>query len=172
MKNNMKLVLIFMLFCSSRVPRLRKVLSKQKSPVTDHFDEVYRKALEMAIDDEEDDIQDAYLRCIGAILAISERESLASPDMQYLLLVAGQIDQLTLEQTIKNLSPLLPMTNEQRIRFHHPSFKEFVTNATRSGRFHIRLDQYEAEPAASCLQVMQPKYRISNSVLIHTLDQH
>ncbi|KEP45219.1 WD40-repeat protein (notchless protein), related protein [Rhizoctonia solani 123E] len=117
--------------------------------------------LEKAIDDEEDDIKAAYLRCIGAILAISERETLAAPDLQYLLLVAGGIDQLTLEQTIRNLSPLLLMTDGRRIRFHHPSFKEFVTDATRSGQFHIRLNQYEAEPAACCLQVMQQDLRFN-----------
>ncbi|KEP48237.1 vegetative incompatibility protein HET-E-1 [Rhizoctonia solani 123E] len=137
------------------LPRLRKVLSKQKSPVTDQFDALYTKALEMAIDDEEDEIKAAYLQCIGAILAISEREPLATPDLHYLLLVVGQIDQLTVDQTIKSLSPLLLMTDGRCIRFFHPSFKDFITNATRSGRFHIRLDQYEAEPAACCLQVMQ-----------------
>ncbi|CAE6444452.1 unnamed protein product [Rhizoctonia solani] len=143
------------------LPRLRKVLSKQKSPVTDHFDALYRKTLEMAIDDEEDDIKAAYLRCIGAILAISERGPLAAPDLQYLLLVAGQMDQLNLQQTIKNLGPLLIMTDGQRIRFSHPSFKEFVTNAARSAQFHIRMDQYEAEPAACCLQVMQRDLRFN-----------
>ncbi|KEP44958.1 WD40-repeat protein (notchless protein), related protein, partial [Rhizoctonia solani 123E] len=137
------------------LPRLRKVLSKQKSPVTDQFDALYRKALETAIDGEDDEIKAAYLRCIGAILAISEREPLATQDLQYLLLVVGQIDPLSLDQTLKNLSPLLLMTDGQHIRFHHPSFKEFVTSATRSSLFHIRLDQYEAEPAACCLQVMQ-----------------
>ncbi|KEP46357.1 putative WD40-repeat protein (notchless protein), related protein, partial [Rhizoctonia solani 123E] len=139
----------------SSLPRLRKVLSKQKSPVTDQFDALYTKALEIVIDDEEDEVKAAYLQCIGAILAISEREPLAMPDLHYLLLVAGQIDQLTLDQTLKSLSPLLFMTDGRRIRFLHPSFKEFVTNATRSGLFHIRLDQYEAEPAACCLHVMQ-----------------
>ncbi|KEP46872.1 putative vegetative incompatibility protein HET-E-1, partial [Rhizoctonia solani 123E] len=137
------------------LPRLRKVLSKQKSPVMDQFDALYTKALEIAIDAEEDEVKAAYLQCIGAILAISEREPLATPDLHYLLLVVGQIDQLTLDQTIKSLSPLLFMTDGRRIRFLHSSFKEFITNATRSGRFHIRLDQYEAEPAACCLQVMQ-----------------
>ncbi|KEP47450.1 vegetative incompatibility protein HET-E-1 [Rhizoctonia solani 123E] len=137
------------------LPRLRKVLSKQKSPVTDQLDALYTDAIKMAIDDEDDEIKAAYLGCIGAILAISEREQLVMPDLQYLLLVDGQTNQLTLDQTIKSLSPLLLITNGQRIRFHHPSFKEFVTNATRSGLFHIRLDQYEAEPAACCLRVMQ-----------------
>ncbi|EUC66987.1 reverse transcriptase from transposon X-element protein, putative, partial [Rhizoctonia solani AG-3 Rhs1AP] len=153
------------LYLSIAVPRFsyarHLVLSKHKSPVTEHFDVLHRMTLEKAIDDEEDDIKAAYLRCIGAILAISERETLAAPDLQYLLLVAGGIDQLTLEQTIRNLSPLLLMTDGRRIRFHHPSFKEFVTDATRSGQFHIRLNQYEAEPAACCLQVMQQDLRFN-----------
>ncbi|KEP47127.1 putative vegetative incompatibility protein HET-E-1 [Rhizoctonia solani 123E] len=137
------------------LPRLRKVMSKQKSPMTDHFDALYTKALKMAIDDEEDDIKGAYLRCIGAILVISECAPLAASAFKNLLLSAGRIDQLTLEQMINNLRALLLITDEQRIQFHHVSFRDFVTDAPRAGQFHIRLDQYEAELAACCLQVMQ-----------------
>ncbi|KAL5640528.1 hypothetical protein ACGC1H_007691 [Rhizoctonia solani] len=143
------------------LPRLRKVLSNQKSPLTTHFDVLYTNVLETAIEDEDDEVKAAYLRCIGAILAISEREPLTAPDLQYLLLVAGQIDRATLEQTIKSLSPLLVVTDGRRIRFHHPSFKDFVINASRSGRFHIHLDQYEAEPAACCFQVMHRDLRFN-----------
>ncbi|KEP46840.1 putative vegetative incompatibility protein HET-E-1 [Rhizoctonia solani 123E] len=137
------------------LPRLRKVLSKQMSPVTNHLDGLYKGVLETAIDEEDDMIKAAYLQCIGAILAISEREPLAAPGLQYLLLVTGQIDHVTLEQTIESLSPLLVITDGRGIRFHHPSFKDFITDAAHSGQFHIRLDQYEAELAACCLQVMQ-----------------
>ncbi|KEP48238.1 vegetative incompatibility protein HET-E-1 [Rhizoctonia solani 123E] len=142
----------------SRFPalqRLRKVLSKQMSPVTNHLDGLYKGVLETVIDDEDDELKAAYLRCISAILAISEREPLAPPDLQYLLLVTGQIDQATLEQMIKCLGPLLVITAGRGIRFHHPSFTDFLTNAARSGQFHISLDQYEAESATCCLQVMQ-----------------
>ncbi|KEP45421.1 putative vegetative incompatibility protein HET-E-1, partial [Rhizoctonia solani 123E] len=103
----------------------------------DLFDELYRKALEMAINDEEDDIKAAYLQCIGGIPAISECEPLPAPDLQYLLLVAGKIDQLTLRQTIKNLSPLLLMTDGQRIRFSHPSFKDKVPDLQKRIDTHI-----------------------------------
>ncbi|CAE6471612.1 unnamed protein product [Rhizoctonia solani] len=143
------------------LPRLQKVLNKQKSPVTDHFDALYTRALNTAIGDDEDEIKAAYLRCIGAVLAISEREALTAPDLQYLLLIAGRIDPLTLEQTITNLSPLLLITDGGRIRFHHPTFKDFVSNASRAGQFHIRLDQYEADPAVCCLQVMQRDLRFN-----------
>ncbi|CAE6482969.1 unnamed protein product [Rhizoctonia solani] len=137
------------------LPRLRKVLSNQKSPVTDYFDTLYTSVLEAAMDDEENETKDAYLRCIGAILVISAREPLAAPDLQDLLLVTSQVDQLTLEHTKSNLGPLLLVADGRRITFHHPSFKDFVTDASRSGQFHIRLDQYEAQPAAYCIQVMQ-----------------
>ncbi|KEP45339.1 NACHT domain protein, partial [Rhizoctonia solani 123E] len=122
------------------LPRLCKVLNNQKSPVMDHLDVLYTQVLETTIDGEDDEIKAAYLRCIGAILAISEREPLAVPDLQYLLMVAGRIDQVTLKQTLKSLSTLLVMVDGRHIRFHHPSFKEFITNATHSGRFCIRLD--------------------------------
>ncbi|KAG8697301.1 hypothetical protein FRC11_000125, partial [Ceratobasidium sp. 423] len=46
------------------LPRLRKVLNNQKSPVTDHFDAMYTRALKIAIADTEDEIKDAHLRCI------------------------------------------------------------------------------------------------------------
>ncbi|CUA67970.1 Vegetative incompatibility protein HET-E-1 [Podospora anserina] [Rhizoctonia solani] len=137
------------------LPRVRKVLSGQKSPVTDHFDALFSSALATAMDDDEDEIKDAFLRCIGAILAISDREPLSTPELQSLLQAASGIDSVTLEQTIINLSPLLFVMGGQRIRFHHPSFKNFITSASRSGQFHIRLDQYQAEPAAFCLRILQ-----------------
>ncbi|CAE6476144.1 unnamed protein product [Rhizoctonia solani] len=154
------------------LPRLRKVLSKQMSPVTNHLDVLYKSVLETAIDEEDDEIKTAYLQCIGAILAISEREPLTPPDWQYLLLVTGQIDQATLEQMIGSLSPLLIITDGQGIRFHHPSVKDFVTNVARSGQFHIRPDQYEAEPAARCLQVMRRdlKFNICKLETSHRLN--
>ncbi|CAE6445342.1 unnamed protein product [Rhizoctonia solani] len=137
------------------LPHLQKVLSNQKSPVTDHFDTLYASVLETAIDNDEKDIKVAYLRCIGAILVISAREPLAAPDLQHLLLAASQVDQRTLEQVESNLGPVLLVPDGQCITFHHPSFQDFVTDPSRSGQFHIRLDQYEEEPAAYCLQVMQ-----------------
>ncbi|KEP45692.1 putative WD40-repeat protein (notchless protein), related protein [Rhizoctonia solani 123E] len=145
----------------STLPRLRKVLSNQKSPVTDHFDKLYTTVLETAIDDDDDELKKAYLQCIGSILVISQREPLNTPDLQYLLLIVGRIDRHTLEQTIKSLSPLLLVTDGCRIRFHHPSFKDFVTSATRSGWFYIDLSQYRSEPADCCLQVMQQDLRFN-----------
>ncbi|CAE6431194.1 unnamed protein product [Rhizoctonia solani] len=143
------------------LPRLRKVLNSQKASVTDCLDAMYMRALRVAIDANEDEIKDAHLRCIGAILAISEREPLSIPDLQYLLLVAGQIDQLTLEQTVKNLAPFLITTEGGRVMFHHASFKDFVTDSSRSGEFYIPPDQYEAEPTACCMQVMQQDLRFN-----------
>ncbi|CAE6381649.1 unnamed protein product [Rhizoctonia solani] len=143
------------------LPRLHKILTNQKSPVSDHFDSLYTNALEAVIGENKDELIDAYLQCISAILAISEREPLTVPDLQYLLLVAGRIDQFTLEQMILNLAPLLFVTDGQQIRFRHPSFKDFITDSSRSGHLHIRLDQYQAEPAACCLQVMQRDLRFN-----------
>ncbi|CUA74489.1 putative WD repeat-containing protein alr3466 [Nostoc sp, PCC 7120] [Rhizoctonia solani] len=141
------------------LPRLQKVLKNQKSPVTDHLDALYTTALMKTIDDD-DEITDAHLRCIGAILAVSERESLAAPDLQHILLASGRIDQSTFEQTIVNLSPLIAMS-ERCIRFCHPSFKSFVTDASRSGKFYVQLDKYEAELAGCCLQIMQRDLRFN-----------
>ncbi|CAE6456842.1 unnamed protein product [Rhizoctonia solani] len=167
------------------LPRLRKVLSNQKSPVTDHFDTLYASVLETAIDNDENEIKVAYLRCIGAILVISTREPLAMPDLQHLLLAASQVDQRTLEQVEINLGPLLLVPDGRCIRFHHPSFQNFVTDLSRSGQFHIHLDQYEAEPAAFCLHVMhrdlcfnicqlETSHRLNRDIadLNHRIDSH
>ncbi|CAE6340861.1 unnamed protein product [Rhizoctonia solani] len=142
-------------FTLPALPRLQKVLNNQKSPVTDFLDVLYTRALQTAMGKNQDDTRDAYLQCIAAVLVISERGPFTISDLQCLLVVAGQIDQLTPEQMINNLSPLLLVLDERRIPFHHPSFKDFMTDASRSGQFHIRLDQYEAEPALFCLQIMQ-----------------
>ncbi|CAE6483413.1 unnamed protein product [Rhizoctonia solani] len=143
------------------MPRLRVILNNQKSPVTDQFDALYTQALITALGDDGDELKNAYLRCIGAVLATSEREPLSIPDLQYFLLVAGQIDQPTLEQILNNLSPLLLVTREGHARFHHASFKDYVTSLSRSGEFFVCLDQYEANPAICCLKVMQQDLRFN-----------
>ncbi|EUC60476.1 WD40-repeat protein (notchless protein), related protein, putative [Rhizoctonia solani AG-3 Rhs1AP] len=149
---------------SSTIPassRIERILDNQKTPVVDCFDALYTRALDKAIDGNDDETKDAYIRCIGAIIATSEREPLAVPDLQYLLFVAGRIDQLTVGRAIRNLGPLLLVLDGQCARFHHSSFKEYITNASRSGDFFIELDQYEAEPATCCLKVMQRDLRFN-----------
>ncbi|CAE6488541.1 unnamed protein product [Rhizoctonia solani] len=149
---------------SSTIPassRIERILDNQKTPVVDCFDALYTRALDKAIDGNDDETKDAYIRCIGAIIAISEREPLAVPDLQYLLFVAGRIDQLTVGRVIRNLGPLLLVLDGRCARFHHSSFKEYITNASRSGDFFIELDQYEAEPATCCIKVMQRDLRFN-----------
>ncbi|KAG8730692.1 hypothetical protein FRC11_006081, partial [Ceratobasidium sp. 423] len=135
------------------LPRLQKLLNNQMSPVTDHLDALYIRALKTATHGGEDEIKDAHLRCIGAILATSEHEPPTIPELQHHFLIAGQIDQLTLEQVVKNLAPLLLVLDGGRVRLHHASFKDFVTNPLRAGEFHIPLDRY--------LQVMQRDLRFN-----------
>ncbi|KDN46741.1 hypothetical protein RSAG8_04121, partial [Rhizoctonia solani AG-8 WAC10335] len=141
--------------------RLERILDNRKSPVTDWFDALYTRALDTAIDDKDDETKDAYLRCIGAIIATSEREPLAVPELQYLLLVAGRVDQLTIERVIKSLGPLLLRLDGRCAKFYHSSFKDYITNSSRSGDFLIQLDQYEAEPAACCLKLMERDLRFN-----------
>ncbi|CAE6431415.1 unnamed protein product, partial [Rhizoctonia solani] len=143
------------------LPRLQKVLSDQRSPVTDHLDGLYTRALATAIDDNEDDIKAAYLRCIGAVFAISEQDTPSTPELQCLLQIASQTDPVTLEQIIKNLAPLLLIIDGRYVRFYHPSFKAFVTDLSRSGPFHVRPDQHKAESATFCIQVMQRDLRFN-----------
>ncbi|CAE6434329.1 unnamed protein product [Rhizoctonia solani] len=143
------------------LPRLQIILENRKSPVTDHFDKLYMGALGAAIGDDDGEVKNVFLRSIGAILSISEREPLALPDLRYLLLASGQIDAFTLEQVMQSLGPLLFVADGHPVRFYHPSFKDFITTSSRSGSFCIRLDQYEAELAACCLQVMQHNLRFN-----------
>ncbi|CAE6454116.1 unnamed protein product [Rhizoctonia solani] len=143
------------------LPRLQKVLSNRESAVTHSLDALYRGALKTIIDDDEAEIKAVYLRCIGAILATSERDPLSIPDLQYLLLVAKDLDQLTLELVIRNLAPLLLETDGKRLGIHHTSFRDFVTNPMRSGEYHIQLDKYEADPTACCLDLMQRDLRFN-----------
>ncbi|CCO32470.1 hypothetical protein BN14_06530 [Rhizoctonia solani AG-1 IB] len=143
------------------LPRLQKVLSNSKSVVTDSLDSVYMKALKGIIDDEEPEVKAVYLRCIGAILATSGREPLSIPDLQYLLLVAGDLDQLTLELIVRNLAPLLLQVGGNRLRAYHTSFRDFIASPLRSDEYHIQLDKYEADPAACCLRVMQRDLRFN-----------
>ncbi|KAH7317495.1 WD40-repeat-containing domain protein [Rhizoctonia solani] len=142
-------------------PRLQEVLDNHKSPVMDRFDALYMRALNMAMYKDQNKLRCAYLQCIAAILAVSEREPLTVPDLEHLLLVVGQIDQPTLEQIINNLRPFLLGLPGERLKFYHSSFKDFLTDPSRSGEFYIRLDQYNAEPAGCCLKVMQRDLRFN-----------
>ncbi|KEP45489.1 putative vegetative incompatibility protein HET-E-1, partial [Rhizoctonia solani 123E] len=138
----------------------QKMLNNQTSLVTDYFDALYTRILETTIIDDDQETKDAYLRCIGSIVATSQRQSSIVPDLQYLLLVADQVDQLVLEQIIKNLAPLLVIT-DGHIRFLHASFKDHISNSSRSGSFHIPLDECRVDPAASCLKLMQRELRFN-----------
>ncbi|CAE6336182.1 unnamed protein product [Rhizoctonia solani] len=142
-------------------PRLKKTLNNQKSPMMDHLDTVYAGALSAAIGSNEDEVKEAFLRCVGAIIAISEHKPLAMPNLQYLMIVAGSIDLLTLERIVKSLGPLLHTKDGNRIRFYHPSFKDFITTPSRSGPFCIQLSQYDAEPTVCCLRIMHRDLRFN-----------
>ncbi|CAE6476566.1 unnamed protein product [Rhizoctonia solani] len=134
--------------------RLRRVLERRKSPVTDHFDMVYTGALLAAIKDYEDETQEAYIRCIGTILATSERRPLTLPDLQYLLLVGSRIEKRTLGRIVADLGPLLVVIDGQYVRFHHSSFKDYVMDSARSGNLFIDIDKFETEPAVCCIKVL------------------
>ncbi|KAH7317508.1 WD40-repeat-containing domain protein [Rhizoctonia solani] len=100
-----------------------------------------QKVLEAAIKDDENETREAYNRCIGAILSISEREPLAVLDLQHLLVVAGWIKADTLERVVANLGPLILVTDGQFVRFHHSSFKDYATDPIRSRDSPIRLER-------------------------------
>ncbi|KDN33603.1 hypothetical protein RSAG8_13308, partial [Rhizoctonia solani AG-8 WAC10335] len=141
--------------------RLRNILENRKSPVTDHFDALYTQTLLMAMKENEDETKVAYSRCIGAILATSERAPITVSNLQHLLLAAGQIEPGTLERIVANLGPLLLVTDGQYVRFHHSSFKDYATDPARSHSSPIRLALYESDLAYCCLQVMQKELRFN-----------
>ncbi|CAE6483529.1 unnamed protein product [Rhizoctonia solani] len=150
---------------------LRKVLNSQKSPVTDHYDALYTRVLELILGDHDDETKDAYFRCLGIILVTSERGSLTMSDLQCLL-AAGQVDKFTFERIVKNLGPLLFVTDQQCVKFYHPSFWEYITNSSRSEGLSIQLDRYESESADLCLKVMQQnlKFNICELETSHILN--
>ncbi|EUC60537.1 WD40-repeat protein (notchless protein), related protein, putative [Rhizoctonia solani AG-3 Rhs1AP] len=140
---------------------LRKVLENRKSPVTDHFDALYTRVLMTAMNNYEDDVLEAYSRCIGAILATSQRGNLTIAGLQHLLLVASRIDGRTLERIMMDLGPLLIVTDGQYARFYHSSFKDYITDRSRSSDFSINVEEYEVEPAECCFKVMQQDLRFN-----------
>ncbi|KAF8749918.1 WD40 repeat-like protein [Rhizoctonia solani] len=101
------------------------------------------RALSAANGSNEDEVKEAFLRCVGAIIAISEHKPLAMPTC------------------IKSLGPLLHTKDDNRIRFYHPSFKDFITTPSRSGPFCIQLSQYDAEPTVCCLRIMHRDLRFN-----------
>ncbi|EUC60433.1 vegetative incompatibility protein HET-E-1, putative [Rhizoctonia solani AG-3 Rhs1AP] len=141
--------------------RFQQVLDNRKSPVTDHFDKLYTKALDTAMNDHNDDTKEAYTRCIGAILASSEYEPISIPDLQYLMVAGSQIGQGTLERVITSLGPLVYLIDGQYVRFYHSSFRDFSTSTSRSHEFHVSLEHHIAKLANCCLEVMQQDLRFN-----------
>ncbi|CAE6427819.1 unnamed protein product [Rhizoctonia solani] len=123
----------------------------------------------MAVEGHDDETKDACVQCIGVILATSEHDSIDVPDLLHPLLMTSNIDEYTFHQIIKSLGPLLVVKAGQHIRFHHPSFRGFITDPSRSGDFSVSIDQFKAEPAVYCLKVMQRdlRFNICNLETLH-----
>ncbi|KAH7317494.1 WD40-repeat-containing domain protein [Rhizoctonia solani] len=134
--------------------RLKQVLENRKSPVTDHFDALYATALNSGMSDHNDDTRNAYTQCIGAILSTLEYIPIPIPDLQYLLVADGRIDEGTLERIVADLGPLLLTIDDRYVRFHHSSFKDYVANPARSHDFHVQFKQYDIDLTKACLAVM------------------
>ncbi|CAE6391119.1 unnamed protein product [Rhizoctonia solani] len=141
--------------------RLQKTLVNQKSPVTDHFDALYTRALQAAMKDDNDETKEAYHWCIGAILATSERKPLSIPNLQRLLSQTGRIEEGTLENIVENLGPLVLVTGGQYVEFYHPSFKDYITDPLRSNDLRIQLDLYKARFTNCCLTFMLQQLRFN-----------
>ncbi|CUA67980.1 putative WD repeat-containing protein alr2800 [Nostoc sp, PCC 7120] [Rhizoctonia solani] len=146
---------------SPALSRLQQVLDNRKSFVTDYFDALYTGVLNTAMNDQNDDTKQAYNRCIGAILSSLEHEPLAIPDLQYLLVASNQVGKGTLERVVASLGPIVQLIDGQYVKFHHSSFKDYSTNSSRSGDFHVDLEQYAANLANCCLEVMQRDLRFN-----------
>ncbi|CAE6498821.1 unnamed protein product [Rhizoctonia solani] len=135
--------------------RLQQILGNHKSPVTDHFDELYTTALNSAMNDHNADTKQAYTHSIGSILATLECASIPIPDLQYLLVAEGRIGEGTLERVVTAVAPLFLTIDDQCVRLYHSSFKDFIADPTRSRDFHIKLQQYNSDLTKACLTVMQ-----------------
>ncbi|CAE7135689.1 unnamed protein product [Rhizoctonia solani] len=135
--------------------RLRRLLDGHRALVSDHFDQLYTQTLEVILEDGNEETKDAYLRCISVILVTSKQESISTSDLHDFLLAATGVNQTIFNQILTEFGPLLCVKDGRPTSFYHSSFVDYITNASRSGKFHIQLDQYNAECAQFCFRVMQ-----------------
>ncbi|CUA73260.1 putative WD repeat-containing protein alr3466 [Nostoc sp, PCC 7120] [Rhizoctonia solani] len=141
--------------------RLQKVIDNENSPVTEHFDVLYTRALRAAMGDDSDEAKVVYQRCIGSILAVSGSDPLSVLDLESLLLATRQIEEGVLEKVVESLGPLVLVKDRQHVIFHHFSFKDYISNPLRSGGFSIQVKQYKADLANCCLTFMQQHLRFN-----------
>ncbi|CAE7232512.1 unnamed protein product [Rhizoctonia solani] len=141
--------------------RLQKVLQDHKSPITSHFNTLYTSTLRAVMRDNDVETKEAYNRCIGAIIATTKGQTLTIPDLQRLISVTGQIEPDTVEKIVESLGPLVLITDDQHVTFHHSSFIDYITDSSRSDVFFIQPGHYQTEMANCCLTYMRRHLRFN-----------
>ncbi|KAG9245486.1 heterokaryon incompatibility protein-domain-containing protein [Calycina marina] len=138
--------------------RLDTILKTSSSSITGpekHLNELYRDVLKhsMALDyseEEQDDACNMLKRTLGSLVVL--RTSLSALSLSRLL----GLPKKEVYQTFADLHTILniPDDSTHQLRLHHPSFRDFLLNKDRSGKFWVNEEETHQRIAARCIQLM------------------
>jgi hypothetical protein len=141
--------------------RLDTILKRHGSAVTaapeKHLDDIYFTVLEHSIsleytDEEKDEAYNMLREILGTIAVLSSPLSVSS--LKRLLCLAEE----DINQTLEDLHSVLDISNNenQPLRLHHPSFRDFLLNKSRNKNSKFSVDEKQTHRALAdhCLRVM------------------
>ncbi|QRV82500.1 hypothetical protein RhiJN_10515 [Ceratobasidium sp. AG-Ba] len=112
------------------------------------------------------------LACLGPIIATSMHSPLPIESLAYLLNNEPSLKEI--RSTVQKLSSVL-YTDDRlggAVRVLHPSFMDYITDPSRSGRFCVDLDEQNKILAQCCLRTMLSSLRFNMSELCTSYHQN
>ncbi|QRV92926.1 hypothetical protein RhiJN_20944 [Ceratobasidium sp. AG-Ba] len=137
---------------SSRLEDVLRVSGSEDS--SSPLDVLYTTAIESMLTNNDEKNVRLVRSCLGAIIACSNRTPLSVITLSRLL--ANRIKQGVLRSVVDSLGSVLYTDNSQggAVRVYHPSFADYMTTSTRSGRFFVDLKLEDFELTKCCLDTM------------------
>jgi hypothetical protein len=142
---------------SSYDPKERLVLILKNASGNQTYsslDALYTTTIETSVGDSGKDNERMVQRCLGAIIVCSTRVPLSVDTLSKLL--GERAKQTVLKAVVDSLGSVLYTDHSQgnTIRVYHPSFADYMTTPSRSGRFCVDIEQQNTELVHCCLQTM------------------
>jgi hypothetical protein len=128
---------------------------------SDALDKLYTTTIQASLGDNGDDNVRLMQQCLGAIILCSTRTPLSVSTLSELLGMGMESD--VLQSVVDSLGSVLYTDRSQgaAVRVYHPSFADYLSNPSRSGRFCVDIDRQNAELAEGCLHAMMKGLRFN-----------
>ncbi|QRV85321.1 WD40 repeat protein [Ceratobasidium sp. AG-Ba] len=135
--------------------RLEQILDgTQPAEGSEPLDMLFATAIEQSLgDNAQDNVRNARL-CLGAIISTADRTPLSVAGLEGLM--SSQMKRGVFRNVVNGLGSVLyeDKTAGNAVRVYHPSFADFLTNKSRSQRFHVEPEEQDTRMAECCLRTM------------------